>query len=134
MLVIEREYFAESFDPHTPHNSTIFREFLTALVDATTDRYVFGKLSARILKRRPFWYRTLLLQLVCGEGEHGKSAQGCATGTSFHLAGRNLLYLRKKCRRPPSGINHEFGSASGPRLDLVHQSSNAMPYLSLIHI
>ena len=37
-----------------------------------TERYVFGKLSARCFKRRPFWHRHCS---NCGDVERGKSAQ-----------------------------------------------------------
>ena len=39
---------------------------------ANTERYVFGKLSARCFRRRPLWHRH---NSSCGDTEHGKSTQ-----------------------------------------------------------
>ena len=40
---------------------------------ANTERYVFGKLSARCFPRRAFWHRHYS---ICGDTDHGKSTQG----------------------------------------------------------
>ena len=48
---------------------------------ANTERYVFGKLSARCFQRRPCWHRHYS---SCGDIDHGKSAQGCVMHTVLY--------------------------------------------------
>ena len=60
--------------------------FQARLIDnqegGNTERYVFGKLSARCFQPRPFRNRH---HFNCGDIERGKSAQGCATYTNHRI-------------------------------------------------
>ena len=58
---------------------------------ANTERYVFGKLSARFFQRCPFWHRPYS---NCGDFEHGKSAKGGVIYTVVYGIAR--VYCRAK--------------------------------------
>ena len=62
---------------------------------AETERYVFGKPSARCFQRRPFWRRH---HSSCGDVENGESAQGGVVYTVVHgilvrAYGRRVILL-----------------------------------------
>ena len=57
----------------SPPGALIQARFLKNQEGANTERYVFGKLSARCFQRRPFRDRHYF---NCGDIEHGRSAQG----------------------------------------------------------
>ena len=61
-----------------PTGAVLQARLLDNQEDANTERYVFGKLSARCFQRRLFWHRHYS---NCGGIEHGKSAQGCVIYT-----------------------------------------------------
>ena len=65
---------------------------------ANTDRYVFGKLSARCFQRRTFW--DLHYSNCCGDTDHGKSAQ---VGVIY-----TVVYVRStgQSGREPIAVSH----------------------------
>ena len=66
--------------------------------DADTERYVFGKLSARCFKRRPFGHRHYSnysnYKYCCGDIDHGRSVQaGGVIYIRCMLAGHRVSFI-----------------------------------------
>ena len=60
-------------------------------VSANTERYVFGKLSARCFQRCPIWHWHC--SRCCGDIEHGKSFEGGVWHTPSHTVTVTFSYI-----------------------------------------